>query len=576
MMRSKLLLLVLLTVCVSLVSYTPADDYNSRPGYFRSPLDIPLFLAGTFGELRGNHFHSGIDIKTQGREGLPVYVVADGYVSRVKISPYGFGKAIYVNHPNGTTTVYAHLKKFSPYIEQVVRNIQYAKRSFAIDQYFDATTIRLGKGNVIAYSGNTGGSSGPHLHFEVRDQKTQEPLNPLLYGFEVKDDISPWLKTLWVYDRSEEDLSPDPKRYTVTNSNGRYSINKDTLYVNAKRVGLGLETFDKANGANNVNGIYEASLKANGGTIYHFKMDRFAFHETRYINAHIDHKVKQDKRIKLQRFFQLPGNRLGVYDTIVNKGLIALEPGKPVEVLFGVSDIFGNEEEMKIVLKYSDKASAFHIDHHQLTEHMPYNMDNSFSNENMKVVFPKGSFYEDTYFSYQAKNDDKRSPLSEVHQLRSSAVASHKYFDLSISPVCLPNDLTNKAVAIYDNGRSRDAIKGKLNGDEYTIRTRNIGDYYLAVDTVAPKLTASIVSGAAIGLSKGFSIKAVDNLSGINTYSAHVDGTWVLVEYDAKNARLHFLFENLQRPLEQGEHEFVLKVTDEVDNRTILKLKFKQ
>ena len=152
---------------------------NSYPqDYFQSPLEIPLILSGTFAELRSNHFHSGLDIKTQQQSGLKVMAAASGFVSRIKVSHFGYGKALYITHPNGYTTVYAHLQNFNPEIDAYIKHRQYKNESYEIELFPKAGELLVNNGDIVAYSGNTGGSGGPHLHFEIRN-KQEHPMNPM-------------------------------------------------------------------------------------------------------------------------------------------------------------------------------------------------------------------------------------------------------------------------------------------------------------------------------------------------------------------------------------------------------------
>ncbi|MBT8321665.1 MAG: M23 family metallopeptidase, partial [Eudoraea sp.] len=252
---------------------------------FRSPLDIPIILAGTFGELRSNHFHSGIDIKTQQRQGLPVFSIADGTITRIKISHWGYGKALYIAHPNGYTSVYAHLKKFSPEIEEYVKKIQYQKQSYEVELFPDFGEIKVKKDSVVAYSGNTGGSSGPHLHFEIRNSINEKPTNPLLYGLEVRDATNPSLVSLHAYPLSQE--------AQVNQSNERvqlsYSKQADGTYLAEKvkalgTIGFGVNAFDRQDLAANKNGVFAIEQRVNGKVYTDFDFDSFSFSETRYIN----------------------------------------------------------------------------------------------------------------------------------------------------------------------------------------------------------------------------------------------------------------------------------------------------
>ncbi|MBT8223201.1 MAG: M23 family metallopeptidase, partial [Eudoraea sp.] len=295
---------------------------------FRPPLDIPLILAGTFGELRSNHFHSGIDIKTQQRQGLPVYAIADGTVTRIKISHWGYGKALYIAHPNGYTSVYAHLQKFSPEIEKYVKEIQYRKKSYEVEIFPDFGEIKVDKDGIVAYSGNTGGSSGPHLHFEIRNSLNEKPTNPLLYGLEVRDATNPSLVSLHAYP-----LSTDAR---VNQSNERIQLNfskqADGTYLADKvkalgTIGFGVNAFDRQDMAANKNGVFEIQQLVNGQVYTDFDFDSFSFSETRYINTLIDYTYFGRNRQRIQRCFKAPGNKLSIYKKLFNDGKIEVKEG---------------------------------------------------------------------------------------------------------------------------------------------------------------------------------------------------------------------------------------------------------
>ncbi len=254
-----------------------------------------MILAGTFGELRSNHFHSGIDIKTQQRQGLPVYAISEGSVTRIKISRWGYGKAIYVAHPNGYTSVYAHLKKFSPEIEEYIKKVQYKKQSYEVEVFPDFGEVKVEKDNIIAYSGNTGGSSGPHLHFEIRNSVTEKPTNPLLYGLEVRDATNPILSQIFAYPLSKDAIVN--QRNTKTQIN--FSKQKDGTFLADKvtaigTIGLGFIGFDRQDMAANKNGIYAVQQLVNGQLYTEYDFETFSFGETRYINTLIDQFLIND------------------------------------------------------------------------------------------------------------------------------------------------------------------------------------------------------------------------------------------------------------------------------------------
>ena len=270
---------------------------NYPKGYFMYPVKAPAGLAANFGELRPNHYHMGLDCKTEKRENLPILAAAEGYISKVKIEPYGFGRAIYIAHPNGFSTLYAHLNDFYPELEKYVREQQYLLKKWNVFLEIPAGKFKVKKGQFIAYSGNTGGSQGPHLHFEIRETATDKVLNPLLFGFPIRDNIPPDLLRLAVYDRTRSTYEQNPKLLPLKKSAGNYTLQTPELTVNADKVSFGITAFDRYLGSTNQNGIFQAVLFDNEKAVLRFSMDNISYDETRYLNAHIDYKTKMSGEI---------------------------------------------------------------------------------------------------------------------------------------------------------------------------------------------------------------------------------------------------------------------------------------
>ena len=271
-----------------------AQENHYPQNYFRSPMDIPIYLAGNFGELRTNHFHAGIDIKTQGVEGKKIYAAADGYVSRIKVQHGGYGKVVYIDHPNGYTTAYAHLKAFSTKIDSFAKKEQYKNQSFTFNWYPEPNQIPIKKGEVIALSGNTGRSGGPHLHYEIRETKSEHPLNVLLFGMQIKDNIKPIIRGIRIYpldNQSTVNGQPKALYFKATNTPSGNTLN--VVPVVSKKIGFGIETLDKINGSGNRCGIYRIQLKIDGKIVFEQKMDKVPFNESRYLNAHTDYHYKK-------------------------------------------------------------------------------------------------------------------------------------------------------------------------------------------------------------------------------------------------------------------------------------------
>jgi len=290
---------------------------------FRSPLDIPIILSGTFGELRSNHFHSGLDIKTKQKEGFEVFAIGDGYVSRIKIQHWGFGKALYVTHTNGYTSVYAHLKKLAPKLEAYLKKQQYNKESYEIQLYPKADELVLKKGEVIAYSGNSGSSGGPHLHFEIRDAASK-PMNPMLFGIDVKDSHHPTVNGVFVYalsDSAQVNSSNKMVQLQLKKGKENNSFIADKIFASGE-IGLGINSYDRQDLAFNKNGIYQLESFVNGVKNFSYDFQKFSFGESRYINTLIDYSRFKKKRQRVQRCFVTAANKLSIYDDVVNDGKI--------------------------------------------------------------------------------------------------------------------------------------------------------------------------------------------------------------------------------------------------------------
>ncbi|HEY0030307.1 MAG TPA: M23 family metallopeptidase, partial [Bacteroidia bacterium] len=307
-------------------SFYPIFAQNAYPqNDFRSPVDSTLGLAGNFGEIRPNHFHAGFDIRTNNREGMPIYAVADGYVSRIKISAYGYGKALYIAHTNGYTTVYGHLKIFNAGIQNFTEKVQYSKESFEVDTALSSIQLPVKKGDFIGFSGNTGGSQGPHLHFEVRDTKTETPVNPYFFGFKVNDTVKPRITQLAIYPMDEKasiNGKHAAKKIAPVYSKGKYTYLKtDTISVNGA-IGFGIECYDTETKSTNKNSVFSIELQSGGKRIFYYELEKFTFENARYVNAHVDYASKQLHNTKIQKCFLAKNNQLGIYKNVINNGVL--------------------------------------------------------------------------------------------------------------------------------------------------------------------------------------------------------------------------------------------------------------
>jgi murein DD-endopeptidase MepM/ murein hydrolase activator NlpD len=531
---------------------------------FRSPLDIvPPALAGSFGELRANHFHSGMDYRTNQHEGYPVYAIADGYISRLRVQNSGFGLALYLNHPNGYTSVYGHLQRFSPKIAQQVKAIQYQKKSYEIDEFPNSIQIPVRKGDVIAYTGNTGSSGGPHLHFEIRDTKTEATINPQLFGLEIPDNIPPVIYSMYVYRLNKRPFNEFiPKQYfQVTGAAGNYQLNKVTTINLNGEVGFGIVATDKHNGTSGTNGVYSIELELDGKLVFVSALEKFSFENSKAINSHIDYPTYMQTKRSIQKSFVDPGNPLKIYSNLLNNGRIEFTDGALHKMKYTVTDGAGNKSTLAFNVQ-ADASAVIPVPEPAAGSlNFAYVNQNEFNNDAVKVIIPKGSLYNDLNFIYKRLPKPAGNAYSEVHQIHNNLTPLHTGFELWIKADSALSAYKEKAV-IVNTGRSSQG--GYFEDGFVKAKPRNFGSFFIAIDTIPPTvIPVNIVAGKNMkGISK-MSFKIRDNLSGIKSFNGYIDGKWALMEFDTKTASL---WHNFDDSTSAGKHTFELMVTDMKDN----------
>ncbi|TCD26675.1 M23 family metallopeptidase [Pedobacter psychrodurus] len=554
-----------ISICLLFASvFVQAQQIFSTNKYpitdFRQPLDIsPPALAGSFGEIRGNHFHSGIDFRTNQREGYPVYAVADGYISRLRVQNSGFGQALYINHPNGFTTVYGHLQRFAPKIATIVKNLEYEKKSFEIDEFPDATLIPVHKGEIIAWSGNRGSSGGPHLHFEIRDTKTEETINPQFFGIIIPDNIPPVIHGLYVYRLNGKSFNESTPKQAIgiSGANGSYKTSAPVSLTG--EVGFGIVVTDRHNGLSGTNGVYSIQLEVDGKKVYTSALERFAFEDSKAINSHIDYPTYLNTKRSIQKSFVEPGNPLKIYSGLVNSGRINFNDGATHQLRYIITDSKGNSS----VLPFTVNAGSAPI----VAPVIPagiiylYNKANEFNSEDIKVVFPLGTLYSDLNFNYKKLPKPMGNAWSAVHQIHNRYTPLHIGFDISIKADNLPENLRSKALIVNSNGSSQG---GSFDNGYIKATPKNFGSFYIATDTIAPRIVpVNIAEGKNMaGLSKIF-FRISDNLSGIKSFNGYIDGKWALMEFDTKTATLWHSFDERTA---LGKHILELIVVDMKEN----------
>jgi hypothetical protein len=564
-------ILILVFACSGQSQSPETIDSN----YYGSPVKIPIFLAGNFAELRPNHFHAGIDIKTQGRTGIPVFSAADGYISRISISPSGYGKVLYVNHPNGTTTVYGHLEGFTNAIDEYIRNIQYEKEVFTIDQQVPEGLLPVKKGDQIARSGNSGSSGGPHLHFEIRRTKEEVYLNPLLYHMPVKDKTKPTIQSIMVYPVSDDASvsgKQTPQKFETIASGNAYQLKVKQIIQVSGKIGFGIQSIDLLDGSPNKCGIYSIKLTIDNELIYSFTMDDLVINESRYVNSHIDYERAIRSGLRLYRTWLEPGNKMSIYNTVEKHGVFKATDDKEHQVKYEITDAYGNSTNIEFAIKSKEikmpksepKGELFKYNHH-----------NRIKNEELDFSVPEGALYSDVDFIY-AKKPALSKFYSPVYQLHNPYVPLHFACPLRIKATNLPVKLQGKAMlAQIDPATGKIfSATGKFVDGWVEGNVRVLGNYALAVDTVKPKITPLSMTDKKTGkVADKIQFKISDNLSGIESFRGKIDDHWVLFEYDLKNNLLSYVFDKKRFQFNK-KHSLNLEVTDNKGNTSTYKTNF--
>lgn len=569
-----------------ILASVPLNPYPQN--YFRSPLGIPITLAGSFAEMRANHFHSGLDIKTNGKSGYRVYATASGWISRIAVSPSGFGNALYVTHPNGFVTVYAHLDRFSEAVAGFVKSKQYERESFAIDLFPSRNQFEITQGEVIAFSGNSGSSSGPHLHFEIRNERTGWPENPLLFGFEIPDTRAPRIIRMKLYAIGDSSRIRVHDTRTggwrtisggksivleMTRENGSYRFERVDKIEASGQIGLGIQTYDYHNGSNNRLGTYHISLTANEMALFSSKLERFSFEQTRYINAHIDYAEYVEHRRWIQRSYVLPGNALPIYETS-HDGLLRLEPGKNYEMQYELIDTFENTTRFNFSISGIDtNYTADPGGEHDEMETIRYDRPFYFASEAFRVSIPSGTLYEDVTLQYESFENPSDNTYSSVHRFQNRSIPVHSRFTLAINGSAVPERLRDKAlIATLGRNNKLSSAGGSFHNGYVETRVRGFGDFVIAVDSLAPRIRPLNISpGKNLARQSSIRLQISDNLSGISSFRGEIDGQWVLFSYDAKYALLKYTFDG---SLETGKHTLVLEVKDRKGNTAYYEVSF--
>lgn len=544
---------------------------ESFPQY-ANPLDIPLYLSATFAEIRPNHIHAGLDIKTQGVEGKKVYAVADGYISRIGVSPYGYGNVLYITHNDGYTSVYAHLQRFSGQIAKYVRSYQYSHKSFAAQIYPDRDRFPIKRGDLIAYSGNSGGSGGPHLHFEIRHTASERPVNPLYLGYKIEDKTKPLIQGVAVYPLGDESILEgdiEPMYLDVEGSNGRYKL-KDRNYVHANgEIAFGICTYDLVGTQTNKDGPYLYELYLDDELAFQVECDSFSYSEPRYVNSLLDYRHYKQKKSSYVRTEVDPFNRLQMIAK--RDGTIYVEEGDTVSVRFEISDFEGNMSKISFDLVGSE---AIYVERpgHRRSEYFVKadgTMNADITIEDFSVSMERGTLFRDEWI--QTGQRDLKGCCSRIYQFGTEEMTTFKNFTVRIRPSEDYPDHSQMFIAYIDGKGKVSSLGGKMKNGCLEVQTRNLGEFTIKIDSIAPKVSATnFKDGQSVKALNSLRFKITDDMTGIETYDIYLDDVWVLGQYDAKNALLYY---EIDDKIKAGTNNVKVVVTDGVGNKKTLTMK---
>ncbi|MEO7961011.1 MAG: M23 family metallopeptidase [Ginsengibacter sp.] len=542
---------------------TPKRNYPKN--YFIYPVQAKIGLAANFGELRPNHYHMGLDCRTDQAQNKNVLAAAEGYVARVKIEPFGFGRAIYINHPNGLTTLYAHLNEFYPELEEYVNAQQYELQSWEVYLDIPEKKFSVKKGQFIAKSGNTGGSQGPHCHFEIRDTRIEKVLNPLLFGLPIADDVPPTIIRLAMYDRCLSTYSQSPKLFSLKKLPSGYTTTLPVITFNTDKISFGISANDKVSGSSNPNGIYAATLYLDENPVSAFVLDSIGYNETRFLNAHIDYKTRAQGGPYIEHLSRLPGYPESVYRDITGNGVLEITDDSIHQVRIEVQDANGNTSNLNFKIK-----KGLIKENGRLTDSAKYYQQqefhpgfvNIFESEAMQMMFSPGDLYDSVSFIQTVKQNNAANSYSDFFTAGSGLIPIHSYFITRIKAnQDVPASLKDRMLMKRTWGSKTEIVKAVADGEWYTASFRELGNFELIADDEDPVI-GGFSDNANLSKFSRIVFTPKDNQNEMKNFKAMLDGKWLKFTNDKGRSFIY----NFDERCPRGYHELNVSIEDEAGN----------
>ena len=536
----------------------PLFHFGQMEAQWVPPLDIPIQLSGTFGEFRSNHFHAGLDIRTQGRQGLKVKSVQNGWVNRISVSTTGYGKALYIQHYDGTTSVYAHLKKFAPKIEAYVKERQYQKESFTINLFPKSEVLKIEAGELVGFSGNTGGSYGPHLHFEVRNSSNQNPINPMEYPLEIIDSQRPQIQNLYIYNG----IHPDSKKKEFPLVKKNDSVYTTAGIYTGGKISVGLRLFDRQDLSYNKNGIYKAKVRLNGIPQFEMKMDEISFNDSKYINLLIDYKEYAQKKRRIQRFISHSEQKTTFLEGEKTNGEMEISPGKSYQIMIEVSDYVGNTSYVEAYITGTDPPLKFT----EKLDSIDPSKDYLFDFDDKSVYFPQNSFYD--AIPLKVENAENELIVGENHY------PLQKLFEIQFQIPDQDSLKNSQSFIAKLNSKGKPYFfSNQKKEDSWIGKSKILGRFTLSRDSVAPKIKPlNFKNKQWLSSFNYLRVKLTDDYSGIKSYRGEINGKWIRFEYEPKNNTLIYDFNDLS--FKESLHQLTIEAEDRVGNVSKLEMEF--